>query len=143
LTRTDRALLIALGLCFVGAGLAKIYDPLAFAVSIARLRIVPRALLGGVAILLPWIEVVAAAALFFPKLRRPALKLLLGMLLVFSIILGIGLLRGATSCGCFGSRDVLLNRPEVALLKNAALIGAAVLLLLRKPTSPAAPASTP
>lgn len=141
MTRIDRVVTWALALVFLTAGAAKIYDPQAFAVSIARLRIVPMALLGPLAILLPWIEVAGAAALFFPKQRLPALKLLLALLIAFTAVLGIGLIRGVTSCGCFGSADAFLNRADVALGRNVILIAAAGFLLLRKPTSPAEPAS--
>lgn len=142
MTRIDRLLPILLGLAFLVAGAMKIYDPHAFAVSIARLGIVPAALVGPVAILLPWIEVVAAVALLVPTFRLPAAKLLLGLLVGFTAILGIGLLRGtASSCGCFGSSDWSINRPHYALLRNLALILAAVFVVCRKPTSPAAPVS--
>jgi len=141
LTRIERTLLIGLGLAFVTAGAAKIVDPLGFAFSVARLRSVPMALVGPVAILLPWIEVVASAALVLPKFRRPALQLQLGMLVVFTVLLGVGLLRGATSCGCFGRGDGVLNRVDVALARNVVLLAAAGYLLLRKPTSREAPAS--
>lgn len=143
MTRIDRLLPIALGLAFLAAGAAKIYDPHAFAVSIARLGIVPMALVGPAAILLPWIEVVAAAALFVPRYRRPAAQLLLGLLILFTAILGIGLLQGtAASCGCFGSSDLAINRPGYALVRNLGLMMGAVLILRRKPTSlPASPAS--
>ena len=141
MTRIDRLIPISLGAVFLAAGILKIVDPHAFAVSIARLRIVPMALVGPTAILLPWIEVVAAAALLLPGYRDAALKLLLGMLALFTAILGIGLLRGATSCGCFGKADSVLHRADVALIRNVVLIALAVLAVRRNPTSPAAPAS--
>lgn len=141
MTRTDRWIPIALGAVFLAAGILKILDPHAFAVSIARLRIVPMALVGPTAILLPWVEVVAAAALLIPAYRDASLKLLLGMLVAFTAILGIGLLRGATSCGCFGKADSAFNRADIALARNVVLIALAVLAIRRKPTSPAAPAS--
>jgi putative oxidoreductase len=141
LTRIERLVPIVLGAVFLAAGILKILDPHAFAVSIARLRIVPMALVGPVAILLPWIEIVGALALFQPKLRDAALKLLLGMLGLFTIVLAIGLARGGASCGCFGTADSVFNRPEVALVRNALLIALAV-LALRRTTSPAGPAST-
>jgi len=141
LTRTERLVPFALGLVFLAAGILKIVDPLAFAVSIARLRIAPMAVVGPVAILLPWIEVVAAVALLIPSYRDAALKLLMGMLVLFTAILGIGLLRGAASCGCFGKADSLLNRADVALARNVVLIALAALAMRRKTTSPAAPAS--
>jgi putative oxidoreductase len=142
LTRIDRWIPVVLGAVFVAAGVLKIADPLAFAVSIARLRLVPTAMIGPVAILLPWVEVVAGLALFVPAFRLPALKLLLALLGGFTVILGIGLLRGTGgSCGCFGTADAFLNRSDVAVARNAVLIALAVLLIRRKPTSPATPAS--
>jgi uncharacterized membrane protein YphA (DoxX/SURF4 family) len=143
LTRTERALRIVLAIAFLAAGVLKIVDPATFAVSIARLRMIPMAAVGAVAILLPWIEVVAAVALFVPKYRGPAVRLVLALLGVFTLILGIALLRGtAGSCGCFGKGDGVLNRADVAVVRNAVLIALAVVLIRRKPTSPASPAST-
>lgn len=143
MTRTDRVLQAALGILFAAAGAFKIAGPFSFAVSIAQLRMLPMALVGPVAILLPWIELVAAVALFVPTYRAAALKLVLGLLVMFTAILGIALLRGtAASCGCFGSADAFINRPDVSLVRNALMIAAAVVLLRRMPTSsPAAPAS--
>ena len=141
MTRIERAVPWILGIVFLAAGILKIVDPLAFAVSIARLRLLPMTVVGPVAILLPWIEVVAAVALLVPGYRDAALKLLLGMLVLFTAILGIGLLRGATSCGCFGKADSVFNRADVALARNVLLIALAALALRRKTTCPASPAS--
>ena len=143
MTRTERALQIVLAIAFLAAGVLKIADPAMFAVSIARLRMIPMEAVGAVAILLPWIEVVAAVALFVPKYRGPAVTLVLALLGGFTLILGIALLRGtAGSCGCFGKGDGFLNRADVALVRNAVLIALAVVLVRRKTTSPASPAST-
>jgi uncharacterized membrane protein len=139
LNRSDRAIQIALGLAFLAAGALKIVDPLAFAMSIARLRLVPASTAGGIAIVLPWLEIVTAVALFVPKYRKAALCLLISLLVVFTAILGIALIRGtAASCGCFGSGDGFLNRADVAVARNVALLALAVVLIRRKPTSPAA-----
>src|SRR6185295_15713909 len=132
----------ALTAVFLIAGALKILDPLAFAVSIARLRILPGAAIGPAAILLPWIEVVAAAAVFLPPFRKAALQLLLGLLGVFTLILLAAIVRGTGSaCGCFGSGDGFLHRADVALVRNLILIALAAALLRRKTTSPAGPAS--
>lgn len=142
LTRIERVLQIVLATAFLAAGGLKIADPAVFAVSIARLRMIPMEAIGAVAILLPWVELTAAVALFFPKYRDAAAKLLLGLLGAFTLILGIALLRGTGgSCGCFGKADGFLNRADVALVRNAVLIAVAVALIRRKPTSPASPVS--
>jgi len=133
---------MVLAIAFLAAGVLKIADPATFAVSIARLRMVPMAVVGPVAILLPWIEIVVAVALFVPKYRDPALKLLLALLGAFTLVLGIALVRGtAASCGCFGKGDGILNRADVAVVRNLVLIALAVFLIRRKPTFPAAPSS--
>src|SRR5207248_6708118 len=67
LSRSDRAIQTVLGLAFLAAGVLKILDPLAFAISIARLRLLPASTAGELAIVLPWLEVVTAVALFLPK----------------------------------------------------------------------------
>jgi putative oxidoreductase len=140
LTRTDRALQLVLAIAFAAAGIFKIVDPQAFAFSVAR--VAPIAVVGPVAILIPWIEVVAAVALFLPKFRGAALKLILGMLVVFTGVLAVALVRGkAGACGCFGSADGLLSRMDLALARNVVLIALAVIWFRRKPTSPAGPAS--
>ena len=64
------------------------------------------------------------------------------LLIVFTSVLGIALIRGtAASCGCFGRSDGFLNRADVAVARNVALLALAIVLIRRKPTSPAAPAS--
>lgn len=142
MTRTERVLQLLFAAAFLAAGILKIVDPATFAVSIARLRVIPMTLVGPVAILLPWIELVAAVALFVPAYRLPALRLLLGLLALFTVVLGVGLLRGAAgACGCFGSSDLAVNRPGFGVVRNVLLTGIAALLLRRKPTSPAGPAS--
>ena len=142
MTRIERWVPFVLGTAFLAAGVLKVADLHAFAVSIARLRIVPLAVVGPAAILLPWIEIVAAVALFVPGYRSAAAKLLLAMLGVFTAVLAIAFARGtAGSCGCFGKADAVLNRADVALVRNVLLIGLALVALRRQPTSPAAPAS--
>ena len=142
MTRIDRAVPIVLGIVFAAAGILKIVDPSAFAISIARLRIVPMAVVGPTAILVPWIELVAAAALFLPKYRDAAMKLLLAMLGLFTAVLAVALAKGtAASCGCFGKADGILSRADVALVRNVVLIALAAWAVRRRTTSPAAPAS--
>lgn len=142
LSRSERIVRIALAALFGAAGLLKIADPTAFALSMARLGTVPRGILGPVAIVLPWIEVVTAAALFIPPYRRAALALLLGLLVGFTGVLVASLAGGRHSgCGCFGSADGVLGRTDVAVARNAVLLAMALFLARRKTTSPASPAS--
>src|SRR5262245_24182751 len=89
LTKIDWLIPYFLGLVLVAAAVFKIIDPAAFAISIARLRMLPLPLIGPVAILLPWIELLTGLALFIPRLQIPAIRLTLGLLVAFTGILAI------------------------------------------------------
>jgi len=143
LNRIDRGLGIALGLVFLAAGVLKIADPLAFAVSLALQRVLPPSLIGPVAILLPWVEVVAGQALIATgRYRDAAGWLILGLLIPFTVAIVVSMARGTgDSCGCFGERATFLNRPEVGLIRNALLGAAAVVLIRRRTTSRSGPTS--
>jgi len=148
LNRIERLLELGLGLAFVAAGILKVLDPAEFAVSIAKLRLLPAVLTGPAAILLPWVEITAGLALVATRRYRDAATwLIFGLLGVFTLGLLVSMARGtAGSCGCFGSGIAFLNRPDVGLVRNLLLIAAAAALLVRsrKPTSgrsePASPA---
>lgn len=139
MSRADFVLRAVAALVFLVAGVMKILAPAGFALSIARLQILPGGLIGTAAIVLPWIEIVAAVALLAPFSHRAAARCILGgLLVVFSIALGVALARGISTCGCFGTDGGLLERPAVALVRNAFLIAA---LLLTARSGPASPAS--
>ena len=65
---------IAIGLVFVVAGLAKIGDMGAFALQVHNFRLTPIALENLVAMVLPWVEVVAGTALVLGARSRAAAK---------------------------------------------------------------------
>jgi uncharacterized membrane protein len=146
LSRIDRVLELALGLAFVAAGMLKVLDPADFALSLAKLRLLPALLVGAAAILLPWVEIVSGLALLATRrYREAATWLILGLLAVFTAVILAGMLRGsAGACGCFGAGIAFLNRPEVGLARNLLLIAAAGVLIARKrkPISRSEPAST-
>ena len=131
-TRTDTGVGWALGLVFVAAGILKVADPLAFALSLARL--VPPGAVGPLAIVLPWIEIAAGAALLaLPSYRGAALAILITLLVTFTVALAVG----SGPCGCFGTVGLLARR-DVGLGRNVLLLAAAAWLTYRsRPASPA------
>ena len=133
MTRIEPVLRVLYAAAFFLAGGMKVADPERFAVAIARLRAVPFPLIGPVAILIPWVELTAAAALFAPSFRRPGLFVLLGLLGAATTELLLGLALGATSCGCFG----IESRIEFAIPRNLLLIG--VGLYLSRPSAQSMP----
>ena len=95
---------VVLGGLFVYAGAVKIADPLGFAEDIRNYRLVGQALSFAVALVLPWLEVLAGAFLVVGLWKRGA-ALAITVLLVFFIVLTlVTMARGLdVDCGCFGS----------------------------------------
>ncbi|HVR42594.1 MAG TPA: MauE/DoxX family redox-associated membrane protein [Thermoanaerobaculia bacterium] len=93
---------IALGVIFVAAALPKIVDPPAFAQMIYNYRLVPGFAVNALALVLPWLELLAGLALILGIWRRSAAALVGAMLVAFIVAIGINLARGhAVDCGCF------------------------------------------
>lgn len=90
---------------FIFAGIEKIADPESFAVSIENYRLVPIWSVNFFAILIPWIEVVAGILLLFGYQIKDNMILLNGLLIIFTIMIIIAVLRGLDiNCGCFGTK---------------------------------------
>jgi uncharacterized membrane protein YphA (DoxX/SURF4 family) len=94
-----------LGGLFFLACLHKIADPGVFALDIATYDVLPLALVNLMAVILPWIELVAALQLLLGLRVRPAALLVSAMMVMFLVALAIALGRGLDmSCGCFASQ---------------------------------------
>ncbi|MGK2860219.1 MAG: MauE/DoxX family redox-associated membrane protein [Thermoanaerobaculia bacterium] len=93
---------IALGAIFVAASLPKLLDPPSFAQMIYNYRLVPGFAINAIALLMPWLELLAGVALILGIWRRPAAAMIGAMLLVFVVAISINLGRdNAVNCGCF------------------------------------------
>ncbi|MFN2441547.1 MAG: MauE/DoxX family redox-associated membrane protein [Thermoanaerobaculia bacterium] len=93
---------IALGVLFVAAALPKVVDPPSFAQMIYNYRLVPGGAINALALVMPWVEMLAGMALIFGIWRRSAAITIGGMLVVFIIAIGINLAREhPVDCGCF------------------------------------------
>jgi len=120
---------IALGAIFVAAAIPKIADPPAFAHMIYNYRLLPGAAVNALALLMPWLELLAGLALVLGVWRREA-ALLVGILLfVFIGAIGVNLARGnAVDCGCFEVRSAgkspqeLLTDMRWVLLRDVGLL---------------------
>ena len=104
-----------LGGIFIYVGGAKLLEPEIFAALIEAYGIVPEGLLMPVAIGLSLLEVIAGIGLLFDI--RGSLALITGLLVLFMMVLGYGILMGLdVDCGCFGPED-----PEVEALHGLRL----------------------
>lgn len=120
--------LVAVTIVFVQAAVPKIMDPLAFARSIQRYGILPDVFINPLAIILPWLEVMAVLSLFIRRLRLAGGAILIGLLLVFIAAVGSALVRGLDiSCGCFSTGPDAAKIGWTHLLRNAGLIVLVVL----------------
>lgn len=95
----------ALGCVFVAAAWDKIVDPLAFAKIIRNYQILPEVLVGGVAQVLPWIEVVVGMCLITGLFSRGAGFSATFMMAVFLAAMAWATHKGiSTQCGCFTTK---------------------------------------
>lgn len=95
---------LSVGGAFVFAGALKVAGPAAFVTAVENYHLVPRVLVHLVAVLLPWIEIVAGAAVLTGIWLRAAASLLSAMTLMFAVVIVSALVRGLDiSCGCFGT----------------------------------------
>ena len=93
---------LALGAIFIAAAVPKIADPPSFAHMIYNYRLVPGPLVNAIALLMPWVEILAGLALIFGVWKRGARNLIGLLLIVFIVAILINLARGnAIDCGCF------------------------------------------
>jgi len=98
---------VALGAVFIVASFDKIQNPEAFATTIANYRLLPYTVVNGIAITLPWLEVVTGTLLALGVWIRANTMLAWGLLLVFSFAISQALVRGLDiSCGCFTTDPV-------------------------------------
>ena len=128
---------IALGAVFVAAALPKIADPPAFAHMIYNYRLMPGALVNGLALVMPWIELVVGILLILGVWRREAALVAALLLVVFLGAIGWNLARGhAIDCGCFDVRsagktpDQQLSDMKWVLLRDVLLLLLAAQVLL-------------
>lgn len=138
---------IALGFFFVAAALPKLVDPPSFAHMIYNYRLVPGALVNLMALVMPWLELLAGLALILGIWTRASAVLVGVLLLVFVAAISLNLARGnAIDCGCF---DVALANKTAAerladmrldILRDLGMLLMAAQVLWAKGRGSAAPA---
>jgi len=99
-----RLLRLLVGGAFVFAGALKIVDPAKFALDVGNYRLVPHEFINLVAILLPWVEVVAGSFVLAGVWLRDAAIVITGLTTMFLFVIVSALARGLNiECGCFGT----------------------------------------
>jgi uncharacterized membrane protein YphA (DoxX/SURF4 family) len=91
-----------LGATFIYASYSKILAPAVFAKIVYGYDLFPGALINLIAIIIPFVELVAGLALIIGFYPRSTALVINAMLLVFIISLSINIIRGHEfDCGCF------------------------------------------
>ncbi len=120
---------IALGAIFVAAAIPKIVDPPAFAHMIYNYRLMPGGLVNAMALVMPWLELLAGLALIVGIWKREAALVIGALIVVFLLAIGFNLARGhPVDCGCFDvksagkSPEELLTDMKWVLARDVGLL---------------------
>ena len=124
---------LILSAAFILAALPKIQDPAAFAISVEGYHVVTDNLAMWIALVLPWLELVAGFGLLIPQIRRGS-NLIIALLLVLFIALHASAwARGLDiNCGCFNAHESKKTPGYLWLiLRNIGLLAACICVLIR------------
>lgn len=127
-----------IGLLFLAAALPKMVAPQEFAFAVFRYHLLPNELINVAALVLPWLELVAAVALLLPvsSWRQAAAALLVGLLCVFTVAIIINLARGLDiDCGCFTLKPGLGRIGAGNIVRNLILIALTIWSVWNKSAS--------
>ena len=118
---------------FLMAALPKIQDPVAFANSIEGFQVVGRDLAVWIALILPWLELVAGFGLLIPQIRRGSATIVALLLIAFIGLHASAWIRDLDiNCGCFGSNEAHTAPNYLWLiLRNLGLLAACLCILVR------------
>jgi len=116
------------GCFFILAGIGKLLDVQSFVATLQRFDIAPAALVPVLAVTLPMVETVLGIFLTLGVWTRFASASVSLLVLGFSIVAAINLLRGDFSdCGCFGAFGFDTSGPRT-ILRNVLFLGASLLV---------------
>jgi len=108
---------------FGWSGLNKIIDPAGVSLSVFRYHLLPYETVNVIALWLAGLELTCVAGLFVARMRTAALWIILGLLILFSLGIGINLVRGShMACGCFSTSPMAHPSGWLGLLKNLGLM---------------------
>ena len=121
-----------LGLTFIYASFHKILSPEDFAGIVYGYDLFPHVLINLIAIIIPFLELVAGLALIIGLYPRSAAIIINALLLAFIAALAINLIRGHEfDCGCFSnSQSGYTSSPKVTIVRDVIYFVLGVLVIL-------------
>ena len=123
-----------LGLTFIYASLHKILSPADFAKIVYGYGLFPEIFINLIAIIIPFLELVAGFALIIGFYPRSAAITISGLLLAFIAALTINLIRGHEfDCGCFStSQSGYSSSPKVTIARDIFYLALGMQIILFK-----------
>lgn len=122
---------LVLGAVFIYASWDKIFDPAAFAQSIANYQLLPERWINPSALLLPWVELICGLGLITGALVRGSALIVTLLLLVFGAALAYSAYRGLDiHCGCFTAGSGAPDNLYLDLARDLVLLTLAVGVLV-------------
>ena len=117
------AIRIFVGFLFIFASVDKAANPEAFAASIGNYKLVNHDIALFAATVMPWIELLSGIAIVAGLFMRGSSLLLTSLLVIFTVAVISGLLRGLDiSCGCFTQDPVASKIGWMKIAENVGLI---------------------
>ena len=109
-----------LGFTFIYASFHKIISPADFAKIVYGYGLFPEIFINLIAIILPFLELIAGLALIIGIYPRSAAVIINALLLAFIAVLAINLIRGHEfDCGCFSAgQSGYTSSPKVTLVRD-------------------------
>ena len=117
-----------MGGLFLYAGLGKISSPIDFASQIYNYKLLPNQMIGLLAVVIPWLEVLAGGALFLGLNAKGGAFTISGLLALFIAVLAISAVRGLdVECGCFSGIERRVGL--LAIFEDTAMLAGGLFLL--------------
>lgn len=119
---------LILGIAFIWASYIKIQDPAGFAKILYGYGVFPAISINLIAIVLPFIELVAGFSILMRFFPRSALLIINGLLGMFILLISFNLLRGHQfDCGCFSvTGHSGMTATITLLIRDILLLGAGI-----------------
>jgi len=114
---------LILGLVFLWSGISKLLHPEDFALAVYRYHLLPSPWVNLVALWIPVLEILCGVLVFVPGFRCAAVRMLIVLLVLFSIAIAYSIWNGNTmACGCFSTSVHTGSMSWSGLLKNIGLM---------------------
>ena len=115
---------LLLGATFIYASYHKILAPAEFAKIVYGYGLFPGELINLIAIVLPFVELIAGFALVLGFYPRSAAMIIMAMLILFILILSINIARGYEfDCGCFSVNKLFpTESPWITIARDIVLL---------------------